>query len=1675
MQGDLTLTFSFDDKGSVEVKRVIKDVEESLRDSGKGASEASRGFDTMRGSVERSVSGFEKFKSVTAQGVQSLQAFGIAWTVFGGFAFMAGKKVDDALDSIRGRTGLTGAALASLQQSFKNVATTVPQDMRATAQVMITLTQLTGLAGKDLEELATKALKMASVLGVDAVSSVETLTKTMIKWNLPMKEAPALMDYLLKVSQTTGVSMGQLTGTMQYTASTMQELGLSFKQGAALIGSLEKAGVNSTMMFMMLRNTLKSAAKDGESMSAVFKKVVDEIKNTTDETRANTLAAQYFGRTWMDAKKAIQEGRFEVEGLVRALDASTESVDKAYEDTRSFAEIWAELKNKLIMALEPLGKQLMLLGEKYLPKIIGYIEKWSAGFDKMSTSGKGTVAVILAIGGPLGIWLNIFVKVLESAGKLGTMLAGLVGFIGPTGLLVTGTYMAGYNLGKWLDTLPVVHKWAAMIGDMLAVQLGYYENMRAIDAGMMAGTQDAAARGAKNMLFLSTASELAGKKITDVMVAEKLLRKQYIETGTTGVKALDEWAQGCSIAEERTKKLIGAMSGPELAAMKKQYEDFRTLLTSIPKEAGGFLQKLLGDSPAALFILKQINDALKIFTILLPPLEKEVKSSASSSNKWKEDLKALGGVLQSDIEAQLKKTEAALKKYGDANLLTKSSLEALKDTVIKYKIELGTASDAEKAWYLLRTSYGVKSFEDSAKSVNDLIIVYKDLEERYRVGLVSIGDYQKAHETLTAALNAEGIMVQTLDMSFRKAPAKFDTSWGTEGIGMWQGLIAQIEKYKAVYDLLGRTGGQTMAMASKQVQFLTKDFLALSFAAATPATMAAQWGAIKGVFANMGLSAKEAETATVSYLDALYKTYQQLMLLQGITLPDIDWSKIIKGAEAAGAKAVSGLQKGLQAASGTLGMLFGGLATQMSDSFGELPTIAQQNAVAIVSGFGSAFEGLSAMFAGLPVGAKASFDQIATAITPALGAIGGAIGGLISGTKKNFAQMGADIGSTIGGIFGPLGKMVGGFLGGVLGGLFKKSKTDMEKWADEGASAFAKFGEAGKKVSDELNKKFAELRKEGFAATAAEAILLSDVMNEMGVNTGNIEKYWGESLNAISQVTAGLLTQEKANEALGKDWDTLIAKAIEFGTEGSAGMTKFILETRKAGMEIPAMTDYINDQLGVVKAGATNAAQGLTAMAGAVKTASDLTGLKEQTLAVFNAMIANGVSAADAVSSLGSVLDAIAAKEKELGIAGGGATAELMKIRTVAEAHKGLFDAVSGNLAVLTALGNTGSLTQDSLTNSANAMQSYYTQLQSAGLSGSQALAQIAPTLEKLNYLSAEQGLALDDNTKKLIAEASAQGLLGNASIDTNTVMMAGFGEIIKALGGEIPAAFQKSMDTMAGMASNTSGITTPLTTAADTVSQKFTELGTTSIPTTGFDGMIGEIGKIPPELQKAMEEMTGISSQPIPSNIADGMLGEIDKLSPEMKKALDTMKKVGAGAEGAVGAPVIKAIRGIDKVIQGELTPELMKGLDSMKKVGDDADTVMGNPVIKVIDSMGSALEEFRKSVTGGDWTIPIDSSGGENGGKGKGKGGEPAARGFEGYLPTNRTFTAHAGEFMKIWPASQVRSGQPVARESDNINVVIEPIVLTKDNEYVINFVTKKIERGGVRVPVGSVRGNA
>lgn len=319
-------------------------------------------------------------------------AFAGAAVGIGKFAFDSAKSIDVAMDTIRVGTGATGEALDDLGASFKTVFKGVPASAEDVGTAIADLNTLTGATGDHLETLAKKSTLLAKITGEDLGGQIESVSRVFGDWGVAAQDQAGAMDYLFKVSQTTGIGVSKLSQTVVQFGAPLRQMGFSFEESSALMGKFHKEGVNLETVMSGMRIGLANFAKAGEAPAEALQRATEAIKGAGDQAEANKLAIEIFGqRAGPDMAAAIREGRFELSDLLATLDGSEETIDGAAEATYSFGEKWAMVKNKLAVALEPLGTFIMdVLGRladwvsNYMPAIIGFFEGLG---DKVRDSG----------------------------------------------------------------------------------------------------------------------------------------------------------------------------------------------------------------------------------------------------------------------------------------------------------------------------------------------------------------------------------------------------------------------------------------------------------------------------------------------------------------------------------------------------------------------------------------------------------------------------------------------------------------------------------------------------------------------------------------------------------------------------------------------------------------------------------------------------------------------------------------------------------------------------------------------------------------------------------------------------------------------------------------------------------------------------------------------------------------------------------------------------------------------------------------------------------------------------------------------------------------------------------------------------------------------------------------
>lgn len=287
-----------------------------------------------------------------------------------------GSEFDSAYDAIRIGTGATGDDLVALQDTMKDVYTSIPASMEDSAKAIADYNTRLGLTGDELADMSKKALQVSSMLETDLETTIEGSSKAMQQWGIDSKDMGDKMDYIFKVSQSTGMGFDELMTNMQQYGPQLQEMGYSFEEASALMGQMEKAGVNTSEVLGAMKKAVGTLAKEGINASDGMQLYFEKIQNAGTAAEATAIANEVFGaRAGSTMAAAIRDGSMAVEDLTKSLEGNSESIDKAYWDTADFAEKWQLLQNQMKVAFEPVAMAVFDGMAELMPVISNVMEK----------------------------------------------------------------------------------------------------------------------------------------------------------------------------------------------------------------------------------------------------------------------------------------------------------------------------------------------------------------------------------------------------------------------------------------------------------------------------------------------------------------------------------------------------------------------------------------------------------------------------------------------------------------------------------------------------------------------------------------------------------------------------------------------------------------------------------------------------------------------------------------------------------------------------------------------------------------------------------------------------------------------------------------------------------------------------------------------------------------------------------------------------------------------------------------------------------------------------------------------------------------------------------------------------------------------------------------------------
>ncbi len=291
-------------------------------------------------------------------------------------AFNAGMQLDDAYDKIQVGTGATGEVLDGLKDDFKAVFKDVPADADTVSGAITELNSRLDATGQPLQDMAKGLALSAKLMGGDATANAATLAKMMGSWNISNEQGAVTLDKLFVATQKSGISLEQLTSSVQQYGPALRAMGFGLDESIALMANFEKAGIESGQVMAGMKLAAGKFAKSGIDVKTGFLGAINSIKNAKTSTEALGEGMKLFGARAAPAMvDAIRSGKFSLDDMVQALQGAEGAIQNTADATEDWPEKWAKLKNVATVALAPIGTALMDIAGKILDKAGPALEK----------------------------------------------------------------------------------------------------------------------------------------------------------------------------------------------------------------------------------------------------------------------------------------------------------------------------------------------------------------------------------------------------------------------------------------------------------------------------------------------------------------------------------------------------------------------------------------------------------------------------------------------------------------------------------------------------------------------------------------------------------------------------------------------------------------------------------------------------------------------------------------------------------------------------------------------------------------------------------------------------------------------------------------------------------------------------------------------------------------------------------------------------------------------------------------------------------------------------------------------------------------------------------------------------------------------------------------------------
>lgn len=343
----------------------------------------------------------------------------------------AWSEIDEALDTVTTKTGLTGDAVGELNTQF-------------------------GLTGEKLKSASELLIKYAEINETDISSSAISAKQAIEAYGLTAEDLGMVLDNVTKAAQDTGQSVDTIVQKAIDGAPQIKGLGLSFEEGAALIGKFEKSGVDSSAALSSLSKAAVIYAKDGKTLTDGLNETVSAIQNSTSETEALSIASEIFGsKAAPRMVDAIQRGAFSFDDLAEAAKSSSGTVSTTFDETLDPIDKLTQYSNQAKEGMAELGGKLLETVIPALEPLMGMLESSVNWFTSLNETDQQTIVILGLVTTAVMMLLGAIAPLVIAIGAIGApvgiVVAAIVGAIAVITLIIQAIMNWG-AITEWLQS-----------------------------------------------------------------------------------------------------------------------------------------------------------------------------------------------------------------------------------------------------------------------------------------------------------------------------------------------------------------------------------------------------------------------------------------------------------------------------------------------------------------------------------------------------------------------------------------------------------------------------------------------------------------------------------------------------------------------------------------------------------------------------------------------------------------------------------------------------------------------------------------------------------------------------------------------------------------------------------------------------------------------------------------------------------------------------------------------------------------------------------------------------------------------------------------------------------------------------------------------------------------------